>query len=96
MEREKKRLTIDLDASFQRRLKARAAINGISMRQYCLSAIEKELTRDEARDQKQLPYSEAALDHLASIQAEVFQGRTLPGDSTDLIREARVSRAKSQ
>lgn len=44
---EKKRLTLDLDPPFQRRLKVRAAMKGVSMRQYCLAAIETELLKDE-------------------------------------------------
>ena len=46
----KKRLTLDLDPAFQRRLKARAALNGVSMRQYCLSAIERQIHEDEGRE----------------------------------------------
>ena len=45
---EKKRLTLDLDAPIQRRLKAVAALKGVSMRLYCQTAIERELAKDEA------------------------------------------------
>ena len=48
MQAKKKRLTLDLDPPVQRRLKAVAALKGISMRQYCLTAIGKELAMDEA------------------------------------------------
>ena len=48
MEAKKKRLTLDLDPALQRRLKAVAALKGISMRQYCQTAIDRELVRDEA------------------------------------------------
>ena len=44
----KKRLTLDLDPDFQRRLKVIAAHKGISMRRYCQTAIDRELTKDEA------------------------------------------------
>ena len=40
MEAKKKRLTLDLDPTFQRRLKAIAALKGVSMRGYCQAAIE--------------------------------------------------------
>ena len=43
MSENKKRLTLDLDAPLQRRLKAVTALKGVSMRQYCQSAIEKQL-----------------------------------------------------
>ena len=43
-----KRLTLDLKLAFHRRLKARAALEGVSMRQYCLTAIEKQIIEDEA------------------------------------------------
>ena len=45
MEAKRKRLTLDLDPPVQRRLKAVAAIKGISMRQYCLTAITRELSK---------------------------------------------------
>ena len=48
MQTQKKRLTLDLDPPVQRRLKAVAALKGISMRRYCLTAIDRELARDEA------------------------------------------------
>lgn len=48
MEDKKKRLTLDLDPPVQRRLKAVAALKGVSMRRYCLTAIDREPARDEA------------------------------------------------
>jgi len=89
----RKRLTIDLDPPVQRRLKVIAALKGISMRRYCLTAIEKELAQDEVEEAKALPFGEEALNRLASLQAEVFGGRQVPGDSSELIREARKARA---
>lgn len=91
----RKRLTIDLDPPVQRRLKVIAALKGVSMRQYCQAAIERELARDEAEDTVTLPFGEEALDRLATLQAEIFQGRKVPGDTTELIREARQERAKA-
>ena len=41
MKVEKKRLTLDLDAPVQQRLKAVAALKGVSMRLYCQKAIER-------------------------------------------------------
>lgn len=95
MEAKKKRLTLDLDPPVQRRLKVIAALKGTSMRQYCLAAIERELANDEATGAKSLPFGEEALSRLASLQAEVFGGRRVPGDSTELIREGRQARAKA-
>lgn len=47
MRADRKRLTLDLDPLFQRRLKARAALQGVTMREYCLAAIKKQLAEDE-------------------------------------------------
>ena len=55
MESKKKRLTLDLDPSVQRRLKAAAAIKGMSMRQYCLAAITRELVKDEVKNRAKSP-----------------------------------------
>ena len=92
MELKKKRLTLDLDPALQRRLKVIAAIKGISMRQYCQTAIDKELARDEAQPMESLPFGREALDRLESLRAEIFGTKVLPGDSTELIREAREAR----
>ena len=96
MEPKKKRLTLDLDHPVQRRLKVIAALKGVSMREYCQAAIEKELAEDEQTEVKTLPFGEEALKRLAALRTEVFQGRTLPGDSVDLIREARGSRVAAE
>ena len=96
MEAKKKRFTLDLDLVFQRRLKVIAALKGTSMRRYCLAAIERELAKDEANGIRALPFGDEALSRLASLQDEVFQGRQVPGDSADLVREAREVMAKTQ
>ena len=95
MRTEKKRLTLDLDAPLQRRLKSVAALKGISMRQYCQTAIDKELARDEGQDMADLPFGVEAIDRFAALQGEAFGAETLPGDSAELIREARETRTAS-
>ena len=89
------RLTLDLDPMVQRRLKAVAAMKGISMRQYCLTAIGRELSKDEVQGVVDLPFGHEALDRLDALRKEIFGDRILPGDSVDLIREARESRSTS-
>ena len=42
----KKRIVIEVEENFQRRLKVTAATQGISMKEYCQRAISKELERD--------------------------------------------------
>ena len=91
----KKRLTLDLDMPIQRRLKVIAALKGVSMRRYCQAAIDKELARDEAQGLADLPFGYEALNRLADLQREIFQGETVSGDSAELIREARASRTHS-
>ena len=49
MAAKKKRLTLDLEPGFQRRLKVMAAIKGISMREYCQTAIDRELTNGRSQ-----------------------------------------------
>jgi hypothetical protein len=92
MEVKKKRLTLDLDPPFQRRLKAIAALKGVSMRQYCESAIDRELTRDEVSDVSRRRFDREAFERLVALRREIFGGKPLPGDSADLIREAREIR----
>ena len=95
MEARKKRLTLDLDPMVQRRLKAVAAMKGISMRQYCLTAISRELSKDEVQGVIDLPFGHEALDRLDALRKEIFGDKVLPGDSADFIREARESRSTS-
>ncbi len=94
MNTKKKRLTLDLDPPMQRRLKSVAALKGISMRQYCQTAIDKELARDEAQGVESLPFGREAIDRFAALQAEIFGDEILSGDSAEFIREARASRAE--
>lgn len=42
-----------------------------------------------------LPFGREALDRLEALQSRIFQGRTLPGDSAELIREARAGRTEA-
>lgn len=95
MEHNTKRFTLDLESSLQRRLKVVAALKGISMRRYCQTAIEKELAKDQTEGTMSLPFGEDAINRLVSLQAEIFHGNRLSGDSTDLVRESREARAKS-
>ena len=85
----KKRLTLDLDAPLQERLKAVAEQKGVSMRQYCQTAIEKELGEDEAAPQ---PSLSGAAERFAALRKKHFGDRVLPGNSVDLIREGRELR----
>ena len=92
MEAKKKRLTLDLDPTFQRRLKAIAALKGVSMRGYCQAAIDRALTRDEANGMAGLLSDKPDHELFAELRQEIFGGKPLPGSSTDLIREAREIR----
>lgn len=93
MEYRRKRFTLDMDPLMQRRLKVIAALKGVTMRQYCLTALDKEIARDEAEGFGGPSFGEEALARLKTLQDEVFRGRKLAGDSADLIREGREARA---
>ena len=88
----KKGLTLDLDPAFQRRLKVAAALKCISMRRYCQTAIDKELTMDEANGAAGILSGKPDHELFAELRREIFGGNSLPGSSTDLIREARQLR----
>ena len=92
MATKKKRLTLDLEPGFQRRLKVMAAIKGTSMREYCQTAIDRELTKDEANGADGLSPDRPDHERLAELQKQIFGDKTLPGNSVDLIREAREIR----
>ena len=92
MQAKKKRLTLDLDPPVQRRLKAVAALKGISMRRYCQAAIDKELARDEANGAFVGSFN---IERLVALQEAAFGDTALPGDGAEFIREARKSRSNS-
>ena len=92
MEAKKKRLTLDIDPAFQRRLKVIAALKGVSMRRYCQTAIDRELTKDEADGGPMLLSGKPDHESFAELRQEIFGGKSLPGNSADLIREARELR----
>ncbi len=96
MEANKKRFTLDMDVAMQRRLKVIAAVRGISMRRYCLAAIEQRLAEDDPQNGGRQSFGDEVLDRLAHLQFEVFQGMRVPGDSTDLIREGRDERTATR
>jgi hypothetical protein len=60
VETKNKRLTLDLVPLLRRRLKAVAPLKGISMRKYCVAAIEKQLAQDEAKGVFSLERSESS------------------------------------
>ena len=88
----KKRLTLDVDASLQQRLKVVSALKGVSMREYCETAIERELERDEDDDAREPAFGPAIMKRLLEVRARPPGGGMFEGDSTDFIREARESR----
>ena len=90
----KKHFTLDLDSDFQRRLKVAAALKEISMRQYCVAAIEGVLARDDTYDLQKPGLTEEGLGRITALRDEIFGGKMLPGDSTDIIREERELRSK--
>ena len=92
MEAKKKRLTLDLDPAFQRRLKVIAALKGVSMRLYCRTAIDRELTKDEANGLTGLPSSLSDAERFEALQEKYFGDRALSGSGADYIREARETR----
>ena len=92
MEAKRKRLTLDLDPTFQRRLKATAALKGVSMRRYCQDAIARELAKDEANGTGAPLPKKPDHEMFAELQREIFGDKKLPGNSADLIREAREIR----
>ena len=94
MDTEKTRITLELAPWLERRLKAAADIRGMSMSQYCVEAIDNELARDEAEGFPKRSLNREAIDRMVALRKEIFGGKKLPGDSVELLREARAIREK--
>ena len=93
MEARKKRLTLDLDPAFQRRLKVAAALKGISMRRYCQTAIDRELNSDEANGAFVGSFN---IERLIALQEEAFGDKVLPGDGADRVSFARLEAGRDE
>ena len=94
MPEKKKRFTLDLEHQVQTRLKIAAALKGVSMRRYCLDAIEKELAKENIGPSDSPSFNLEAFDQLVALRDEIFQGPESEIDSVQLIREAREIRDK--
>ena len=88
----KKRLTLDLEPSFHRRLKVVAALNGVTMRQYCYTAIARELEKDEPQAIAGPTASRSDAARFEKLQQKYFGDGTLPGNGAEFVREARDAR----
>ncbi len=92
MEVKKKRLTLDLEPTFQRRLKVIAAIKGVTMRRYCYTAIDTKLTRDEAQSIVRPVSNWSDAQRFEELQRKYFGDKVLPGNGAEFIRESRDAR----
>ncbi|MCY4475679.1 MAG: hypothetical protein OXC83_09645 [Chloroflexi bacterium] len=92
MQAKKKRLTLDMDPAFQRRLKATAALKGVSMREYCLSAIDRELDEDQLDEDKDLSSATPASNQYTIVRRGFKGDMVLTGDSVEVLKKAREVR----
>ena len=88
MKDKKSRLVLEVEPEFKGRLQEAAAARGVSVGQYCRSAIGKEMTEDETKSKP--PHFD--IEGLIALQKKTFGDRVLPGSSVDLIHEAREER----
>ena len=61
MNAKRNRLTLDLEPAFHRQLKAIAAVNGVSMLEYCVNAIKQEMVDDQRMGNFEEGFAPAAL-----------------------------------
>ena len=85
----KQRITLDLDPPVQRRRQAVAALQGLSTHRYCLAAIDRALTSDEANGVPGRRSDRVAIKALIALRQEIFGDTVLPGSAVDLMRDAR-------
>ena len=90
----RKRLTLDIDEALQRRLKSAAALKGISMREFCESALEEAVDRKQHQQVAERESRLRDFDEFIARNREITGGRKFPGNSADIIREERELRAE--
>jgi len=85
-------VTVELDAELHRRLCEAAESEGVDLPTYCRSVIERDLGKaNEARIGGGKPFD---IDGLLAFRDELLGDRVFPGNSVDLIREAREERTR--
>jgi hypothetical protein len=85
------------DPAVRRQVKAAAAKRDLSVTEYCLRAILRQLAKDGERlPQRTRAPLEAAARQARQFQAETFQGRAFSINSAELITEARVERGRAR
>jgi len=89
-----KRLNIYVeDPHIRRQIKMLAAKKDISISEYCLKAITKQLAKEI--DQEEPNSLKTAIKRAKNFQKKTFKGKVFSISSAELIRESRKSRAKS-
>jgi len=89
-----KRLNIYVeDPHIRRQIKMLAAQKDISISEYCLKAITKQLAKEI--DQEEPNSLKTAIKRAKNFQKKTFKGKVFSISSAELIRESRKSRAKS-
>lgn len=90
--KDKTRFTLDMTPDLRMRLKIAAARRGITMRQYSLSAIEKQLEKEDIKVLASGTFNQDAVEKARALQKSIFGRRRLSDESTELIRQARGER----
>ena len=90
----KSRFTLDMTPELRTRLKIAAARKSVTMRQYCLTAVEQQLDREEVGVLASGTFSQEAIDKARALQESVFGKRRLADESAELIRQAREERGR--
>jgi predicted DNA-binding protein len=89
----KSRFTLDMTPELRTRLKIAAARKSITMRQYCLTAIEQQLDREDVGVLASGTFNREAVEKASALQKSVFGKSRLADESAELIRQAREERA---
>lgn len=90
----RKRLTLDIDERLQRSLKAAAALQGISMREFCETALQSSVKQESTSAEIERELDRQAMEEMFALSKKIFGDRKLPGDSADIIREGRELRTE--
>ena len=89
----KSRFTLDMTNDLRTRLKIAAAQRGVTMRQYSLESILRQLDRDDVQVQTSNGFNREAVNKAKALQKAIFGKRRLTDESAELIHQARKERA---
>ena len=95
MKPERKRFSLDLNIEFWRKLKLHAIEKNMTMREFCLSAIMKQMYRDEISEMPTLPSDVEGVRRYSDMMKELQSDYGVKGNPVNINPQSSNKRPRS-